>query len=44
MEWQVLSWNEPSITFYQRLGARQLVDWLPFRLDGSALAQAATLA
>jgi len=37
MEWQVLSWNEPSITFYERLGARHLDDWLPFRLDGSAL-------
>jgi GNAT superfamily N-acetyltransferase len=37
MEWQVLSWNQPSIEFYQRLGARQLDDWLPFRLDGEAL-------
>jgi len=39
MEWQVLSWNEPSIQFYERLGARHLDGWLPFRLDGSALAQ-----
>jgi GNAT superfamily N-acetyltransferase len=38
MEWQVLSWNEPSIRFYERLGARQLETWLPFRLDGQALA------
>ena len=37
MEWQVLSWNEPSIEFYKRLGARQLDDWLPFRLDDEAL-------
>ncbi len=37
MEWQVLSWNEPSIEFYRRLGARQLDGWLPFRLDGEAL-------
>jgi GNAT superfamily N-acetyltransferase len=37
MEWQVLAWNEPSIAFYQRLGARHLDDWLPFRLDGEAL-------
>jgi GNAT superfamily N-acetyltransferase len=37
MEWQVLSWNEPSIQFYQRLGARHLGDWLPFRLDDEAL-------
>jgi GNAT superfamily N-acetyltransferase len=39
MEWQVLSWNEPSIQFYMRLGARHLDGWLPFRLDGQALAQ-----
>lgn len=37
MEWQVLSWNEPSIAFYRRLGARHLEDWLPFRLDDEAL-------
>ena len=37
MEWQVLSWNTPSIEFYKRLGARQLEDWLPFRLDEAAL-------
>ena len=37
MEWQVLSWNQPSIDFYKRLGARQLEDWLPFRLDDDAL-------
>lgn len=37
MEWQVLAWNQPSITFYERLGARHLEDWLPFRLDGEAL-------
>ena len=39
MEWQVLSWNEPSIQFYARLGARHMDGWLPFRLDGAALAQ-----
>jgi GNAT superfamily N-acetyltransferase len=37
MEWQVLSWNSPSIEFYRRLGARQMEEWLPFRLDGEAL-------
>jgi GNAT superfamily N-acetyltransferase len=37
MDWQVLNWNEPSIDFYKRLGARQLDAWLPFRLDGAAL-------
>jgi GNAT superfamily N-acetyltransferase len=37
MEWQVLAWNEPSIHFYERLGARHLDAWLPFRLDEDAL-------
>lgn len=37
MEWQVLAWNEPSIQFYERLGARHMHDWLPFRLDDAAL-------
>ncbi|MBV9895430.1 MAG: GNAT family N-acetyltransferase [Chloroflexi bacterium] len=37
MEWQVLAWNEPSIAFYERLGARHMADWLPFRLDDEAL-------
>ena len=40
MEWQVLAWNEPSIRFYERLGARHMREWLPFRLDGAALARA----
>ena len=39
MEWQVLDWNTPSIAFYERLGARHLAGWLPFRLDGEALQQ-----
>ena len=37
MEWQVLSWNTPSIDFYKRLGARQLTDWLPFCLEDEEL-------
>jgi GNAT superfamily N-acetyltransferase len=43
MEWQVLNWNTPSIEFYQRLGARHMADWLPFRLDDDALAAVARL-
>ena len=42
MDWQVLSWNEPSIQFYRRLGARQLEDWLPFRLEDDALQSVGT--
>lgn len=36
--WNVLDWNEPSIDFYERLGARILREWLTVRLEGEALA------
>lgn len=32
MEWQVLDWNTPAISFYQRMGAARLQGWLPYRL------------
>jgi len=37
MEWSVLTWNQPSIDFYHRLGAVTLADWRIFRLTGEAL-------
>ena len=37
MEWSVLDWNEPSIRFYERLGANPLSDWTVYRLTGDAL-------
>jgi GNAT superfamily N-acetyltransferase len=40
-EWQVLAWNRLAIDFYERLGARHMADWLPFRLEGDALAAVA---
>src|SRR5262245_57611182 len=42
MEWLVLGWNQPSIDFYERSGARLLRDWVPCRLTGDALEKAAT--
>jgi GNAT superfamily N-acetyltransferase len=35
--WQVLDWNEPSIRFYESLGAKVLREWQTVRLDGDAL-------
>lgn len=32
MEWQVLNWNAPAIAFYQRMGARHMAEWQPFRM------------
>ena len=37
MEWSVLTWNQPSIDFYHRLGAVTLEEWRMFRLTGDAL-------
>ena len=38
LEWWVLDWNEPSIGFYQSLGARPMDEWTVMRVDGPALA------
>ena len=37
LEWAVLNWNQPSIDFYESLGARSLDDWKVYRLTGEAL-------
>ncbi len=37
MEWVVLDWNQHAINFYQRLGAQQMSEWLPYRLDRAGL-------
>ncbi len=33
VEWSVLDWNEPSIKFYDKLGAKPLNEWIKYRLD-----------
>jgi GNAT superfamily N-acetyltransferase len=43
MEWAVLDWNEPSIRFYESLGARLRKDWVLTRLTGEPLARLAAL-
>ena len=37
IEWSVLNWNEPSIKFYEQLGATKLSHWQVRRLSGPAL-------
>jgi RimJ/RimL family protein N-acetyltransferase len=41
VEWSVLNWNEPSIRFYQSLGAVTLTEWTSYRLTGAPLAKLA---
>jgi GNAT superfamily N-acetyltransferase len=37
LKWSVLDWNQPSIDFYNSLGAESLDKWTEFRLTGEAL-------
>jgi GNAT superfamily N-acetyltransferase len=37
VEWEVLDWNEPSIRFYESIGARKMTDWFVFQLSGDAM-------
>jgi GNAT superfamily N-acetyltransferase len=42
MEWTVLDWNEPAISFYKRIGADVLADWRICRMTGDAIARLAS--
>ncbi|HEU4705999.1 MAG TPA: GNAT family N-acetyltransferase [Solirubrobacterales bacterium] len=33
LEWVALDWNEPALSFYEKLGARTLDDWRVLRLE-----------
>lgn len=37
VSWSVLTWNTPSIGFYESLGAEAQDDWIGYRLTGEAL-------
>lgn len=41
LEWSVLNWNTPAITFYESLDAHPQPDWTTYRLTDDALAKAA---
>jgi len=38
LEWSVLDWNSRAIEFYDSLGAVPVTGWIPYRLEGTALA------
>ncbi|TEB34164.1 acyl-CoA N-acyltransferase [Coprinellus micaceus] len=39
MDWVVLTWNQPSIDFYEkRLGAKRMSDWVGMRLEEAGIA------
>jgi len=37
LEWSVLDWNQPSIDFYHRIGARKKSEWFMMALAGEQL-------
>jgi diamine N-acetyltransferase len=37
LDWAVLNWNTPAISFYEQLGAQPLDDWTTMRLDRAAI-------
>ncbi|KAI9833913.1 MAG: hypothetical protein M1819_003422 [Sarea resinae] len=41
LEWSVLRWNEPSIKFYESLGAVGMTEWMGMRVDGEGLVRLA---
>ncbi|WP_328387677.1 GNAT family N-acetyltransferase [Nocardia sp. NBC_00416] len=44
VSWSVLTWNTPSIGFYESLGAQVQDDWVGYRLTGEALTTLAATA
>ena len=40
-EWSVLDWNQPAISFYEKMGATVLPDWRIVRVTDDALARLA---
>jgi GNAT superfamily N-acetyltransferase len=41
MEWQVLAWNTPAITFYERCQAKRMDEWYTYRLTADQVADLA---
>lgn len=37
IEWNVLDWNTPAIDFYEKSGAKVLVDWKVAQMDEAAI-------
>lgn len=41
LEWCALTWNEPALEFYDRLGARRLDEWRTLRLERDGMERVA---
>lgn len=43
LDWVVLKWNEPSIKFYESIGAKAMSEWVGMRVDNEGLQKLAKL-
>ena len=43
LEWSVLDWNEPAISFYKKMGALPLDEWTTFRVTEKKLKELALI-
>jgi GNAT superfamily N-acetyltransferase len=41
LEWHALDWNDPALSFYERIGATRLSEWELHRLSGDVLRRVA---
>lgn len=41
LEWSVLKWNEPSIKFYEKIGAKGMNEWMTMRVTDDGLTKLA---
>merc|ERR1711981_687428 len=37
LEWWCLKWNQRALDFYEGIGAKQMDEWVPLRVDGDNL-------
>lgn len=43
LDWSVLKWNEPSIKFYESIGATVMNEWVGMRVEREGLTKLASL-
>lgn len=41
LQWDVLDWNKPAISFYEKMGASMMSEWRIMRIEGDGLAKLA---
>ena len=41
LEWSCLTWNEPALEFYKKLGAKQMNEWVQHRLEAKGIKELA---